>query len=115
METKKTLTTSDLEKKFQIIAYYSREVFSEVSEDYRQKLVYHLLGLIKCGDKENFLWTLLRIINARKGSEEARKLVKVIKDIYNSSLSRSFFEKMAYNVIMGIMTSQTKEGGQENE
>jgi len=106
------LNNEELLQKLKKIRKFAPNIFSEVSEDYRQKIVYNLLNIARAGDQERFLWTLLRLVNARKENENAKELIRVINELYNFKLSSDMFEKWAYVVIMGIMTAKTQEGGQ---
>ncbi len=85
------------------------ELFSEVSTSYRQKVVYNLLNIVKGGDMNQFLWTLLRLVNARHDHSKAAEIAKTLNELYG--YSSKFFEKWAYSIIMGIMSVKT-EGGE---
>ncbi len=84
--------------------------FSSVgSESYRQKLAYSLLNMVKADNQKEFFWTLLRSLNAQKDNERAKDLVKELMAVY--PLDSKDFEKVAYLVIMGIMSTKS-EGGE---
>ena len=100
-------------RKMKIIRERMPEIFAGDSESYRQKLVYTLLNIARSGDMHEFLWTLLRHLNAKKDSPAVKEVVGVINELYQ--YSSKFFEKWAYSVIMGIMetkrkTTEGKEG-----
>ncbi len=84
-------------------------VFSGVSQSYRQKVVYNLLNIARSGDMKQFLFTLLRLVNARSDKPEAKELVGALNFLY--SYSSKFFEKWAYSVIMGIISAKDGEKG----
>jgi len=105
-------TSKKLLERLEEIRRLTPQVFSAAtSESYRQKIVYNLLNLVQAGDKERFLWTLLRLVNARKEDENAKKLVGLLNQLYTLNLSENMFEKWAFTVIMGIMSAKTQEGG----
>ena len=85
------------------------KAFSKIgSENYRQKLVYSLLNIAKANDQQEFFWTLLRALNSQK-DDEAKELVKELRDIY--PMTSGNFEKLAYSIIMGIMSAKSETGG----
>jgi len=96
--------------KIEIIRKSMPKIFARDSESYRQKLVYNLLNIIRSGNMQQFIWTLLRHLNAKKESQEVKNVIEVINELYG--YSSKFFEKWAYSVIMGIMEtrSQKEEG-----
>lgn len=82
--------------------------FSKIgSENYRQKLVYNLLNIAKANNQKEFFWTLLRALNSQK-EDEAKKLVKELRDVYPVTFGD--FEKLAYSIIMGIMSAKSEIG-----
>jgi len=88
----------------------SQEAFANLgSPSYRQKLVYNLLNLVKAKDDANFLWNLLRVLNSQKGNEKIIELTEKINYLY--PLSQRDFEKLAYSIIMGIMSVKMSEEG----
>jgi len=115
MSNQKTLIeekviNEDVLNKMEIIRKNMPAIFAGDSESYRQKLVYNLLNIIRSGNMQQFLWTLLRHLNAKKESSETKEVVRAINELYG--YSSKFFEKWAYSVIMGIMeTESQKEEG----
>ena len=115
MSNQKTLIeekviNEDVLNKMEIIRKNMPAIFAGDSESYRQKLIYNLLNIIRSGNMQQFLWTLLRHLNAKKESSETKEVVRVINELYGCS--SKFFEKWAYSVIMGIMeTESQKEEG----
>ncbi|NJE84744.1 hypothetical protein E3E23_02660 [Thermococcus sp. CX2] len=72
------------------------------SNNYQQKLVFDLLNAVKANDQNEFLWILLRAINAHsKDNPNAKKLASALMEVFPSSEAE--FEKVAYSVILGIM------------
>jgi len=83
--------------------------FSKIgSENYRQKLVYSLLNIAKANNQREFFWTLLRALNSQK-NDESKELVKELRDAY--PVTSGDFEKIAYSIIMGIMSAKPEKGG----
>jgi hypothetical protein len=112
MENQK-ITSEELFVKMEKIRELTPKVFSATTtETYRQKVIYNLLSLVKAADKEKFLWTLLRLINARKEDNDTKKLVSLLNELYILNLSRDMFERWAYAVIMGIMSVKSQGGGE---
>lgn len=86
------------------------DAFSKIgSENYRQKLVYNLLNIAKASNQNEFFWTLLRALNSQKDNIKAKGLVKELGDIY--PVTSGDFEKLAYSVIVGIMSAKSESGG----
>ncbi len=105
-EKQKSKILSD--EKLRRIKDIATNVFGKIgSENYRQKLVYNLLNVAKGNNQKEFFWTLLRALNSQK-DDEAKKMVKELRDIY--PLTFGDFEKLAYSVIMGIMSAKSKGG-----
>ena len=104
-----TNQTNDVKWKYRQISQELQKVFAGFSSNYRQKLVYNLLNAIKGNDQKEFFWLLLRALNAKLGEEEANRIFKQIIGIY--PLSSSEFEKVAYSVVLGIMSA----GGGKSE
>ena len=96
--------------KMEIIRKNIPKIFAGDSDSYRQRLVYNLLNIVRAGNIQEFLWTLLRHLNAKKDSPAVKEVVEAISELYQ--YSSKFFEKWAYSVIIGIMEtkSEKKEG-----
>ena len=108
----KQIKRSEIFSKIEEIKKLAPQVFSTtITESYRQKVVYNLLNLVRADDKEKFLWTLLRLVNARKEDGYSKKLVFLLNELYGLHLSKDMFKKWAYTLIMGIMSAKTQEGG----
>lgn len=82
----------------------SREVLGKAgSDNYRQKLVFDLLNAVKANDQDRYLWILLRVLNAHsKDNPKTRELASALMAVFPSS--EADFEKVAYSVILGIMS-----------
>ncbi|KZX12043.1 hypothetical protein MBCUR_11950 [Methanobrevibacter curvatus] len=86
------------------LKYYSTEVFKELgSDNYKQKLVYKLLNLIKIDNQNEFFNIFLRTLNSKDSDENVAKLAEKLKTIY--PLNEKNFENVAYAIVMGIMAS----------
>lgn len=94
------------------------EVFSKIgTERSRQRLVYDLLNALKTDDRERFLWLILKNVNTLKPEDrgKANRLTELLSSLYIEHETHENFEKMAYTVVMGIMTIKDVEGGGKNE
>lgn len=109
---KKQITNYEIISKLEEIRELILQVFSGVlSESYKQKVVYDLLNIVQGGNKEKFLWVLLRLMNSKKGDSNTEKLMHLLNELYILSLSEDVFKKWAYTVIMEIMSVKTQQGG----
>ena len=93
---------------FKKIRELTERVFENASKNYKQKLVYNLLNVVKGNNQREFFWKFLRALNAREDSENREKLSKEISKFYPPSSST--FEKIAYSIILGILSTKS-EGG----
>ncbi len=111
MENSKNWKSKKLsEDKLKKVKNLTTNVFSKIgSENYRQKLVYNLLNIAKANNQREFFWTLLRALNSQKDDIKAKELVKELRDVY--PITSGDFEKLAYSVIMGIMSAKSELGG----
>lgn len=94
------------------------EVFSKIgTEKSRQRLIYDLLNALKTDDRKRFLWLVLKNINTLKSEDrsKANKLTELLSNLYIEDETPENFEKIAYTVVMGIMTIKDVEGGGKNE
>lgn len=94
-------------KELEALMRKTKEVFRSESEPYKQKLVFNLLNAIKANDQKEFFWVLLKTINAKiKDNKDAKELsekLEFMNQVYNIP---NDFEKMAFSIVMGIMSSQ---------
>jgi len=79
----------------------TKETFStkEISDNYKQKLVYQLLNYIKANNEKRFLNDFLRAIN-RKDDKFKQLADKVCQ-------TEAPFEKWAYAIVCGILSSNS--------
>ena len=97
--------------KYQKIMQEIEKVFQNIPSNYSQKLVYTLLNAIKSENQREFFWEILRILNTKKKEiKEISELCKELGSIY--PLSSSEFEKVAFSIVLGIISAQ---GGEQNE
>jgi len=102
-KSKKLLSEDELKR----VKNLTTNAFSKIgSENYRQKLVYNLLNIAKANNQREFFWTLLRALNSQKDNIKAKELVKDLRDVY--PMASGDFEKLAYSVIMGIMSAKSE-------
>ncbi len=108
MENLKNLKNKKLsEDELKRVKNLTTNAFSKIgSENYRQKLVYNLLNIAKANNQREFFWTLLRALNSQKNNIKAKELVKELRDVY--PMTSGDFEKLAYSVIMGIMSAKSE-------
>ena len=91
-------------KIYRLIMEVVKEIFEGVSKNYRQKLVYNLLNAVKCNNQKEFFWMIFRVLNANSDNPKVAKLSNEIGRMY--PLSSSEFEKLAYSIILGIMSAR---------
>ncbi|MCS7123090.1 MAG: hypothetical protein RMJ17_00725 [Candidatus Aenigmarchaeota archaeon] len=99
----------------------TNEIFSNIgTEKSRQRLVYDLLNTLKTKDRNRFMWLILKNINTVITDEKIGIRVKKYSDFLAEHLMsyemEENFEKIAYAIIMGIMSVEKKkesEGGEE--
>ena len=102
-KSKKLLSEDELKR----VKDLTTNAFSKIgSENYRQKLVYNLLNIVKANNQREFFWTLLRALNSQKADIKAKELVKELRNVY--PVTSGDFEKLAYSVIMGIMSAKSE-------
>ncbi|ASJ08831.1 hypothetical protein A3L11_06180 [Thermococcus siculi] len=95
------LSSSELLRDLQRLS--SRALGKAGSDNYRQKLVFDLLNAVKANDQNRFFWILLRALNAQvKDNSDAKRLANLLGEAFLSSEAN--FEKVAYSVILGIMS-----------
>lgn len=95
------------EDKLKRVKNLATDAFSKIgSENYRQKLVYNLLNITKANNQKEFFWTLLRALNSQKDDAKAKELAKELRDLY--PITFRDFEKIAYSIIMGIMSTKSE-------
>jgi len=91
------------EEDFKNLKKNCSEVFNKLgSDNYKQKLVYKLLSLIKVNNQNEFFNVLLRTLNS-KDTDEKKKLCEKLNSIY--PVDEKDFENVAYSIVMGIMAS----------
>ncbi len=94
---------SDVKGKYWKIMNDIREVFKGLSNNYRQKLVFNLLNAVKCNDQRAFFWTVCRVLNAKSDNPKVAEMSERIGKMF--PLNSSEFEKVAYSIILGIMSA----------
>ena len=76
--------------------------FTDVSDNYKQKLVYTLLDTVKANDQTRFFYVLLKAINQPK--KELSKLIEQLNSTYDL-MPKEVFPNYAYSIIIGIMNT----------
>ena len=89
-----------------------KSAFAEVSDNYKQKLLYNLLNASKTGNQGKYFEILLRAMNANlKDNKEFQDFANELNEKYNK-INNTNFEKFANSIILGIMaSSKNKTGG----
>jgi len=109
---RRQITNHEITSKLEEIKELTIQVFSGVfSENYKQKIVYDLLNVVQGGNKEKFLWVLIRSVNSKKGESNTENLMHLLNELYILNLSEDVFKRWAYTIIMGIMSVKTQKGG----
>ena len=96
----------------------TKDVFSNIgTEKSRQRLVYDLLNALKTNDKKRFLWLIMKNINTVKTekSEKVGELAEFLSDLQFEHDATENFDKIAYAIVMGIMSAKSKTGGDLSE
>jgi len=96
----------------------TKDVFSNIgTEKSRQRLVYDLLNALKTNDRRRFLWLILKSAN-NVSVEENKKVSEFAELLSNLQFEHDTtenFDKIAYAVVMGIMSVDSKTGGDLSE
>ncbi len=92
------------------------KTFSKIgTERSRQRLVYDLLNALKTNNRKRFLWLILKNVNTLKPEDkEKSEFTKFLNDLYIEHETPENFEKVAYTIVMGIMSIDKDERGEEN-
>lgn len=94
------------------------EVFSKIgTEKSRQRLVYDLLNSLKSNNRERFMWLILKNVNTLSSEKrsDASEYTKLFSRLCIEYETPENFEKMAYAVVMGIMSIKDVERGDKSE
>src|SRR3989338_7582302 len=88
-----------------------KNAFAEISDNYKQKLLYNLLNATKIGNQEKYFEILLRAMNANlKDSKEFQDFADELNEKY-TKINNTNFEKFANSIILGIMASSKNRIG----
>ncbi|MDI9645257.1 MAG: hypothetical protein QFX40_01010 [Archaeoglobales archaeon] len=91
--------------KYRQITSTTKQLFSRISPSLRAKLIHILLNSIRTKDRENFVFELLRNLNTINDSKK-EDLAEMLEEIL--FLDDKEFEKVAYSIILGIMSAGSK-------
>ena len=70
-----------------------------------KKLVFNLLNAVKANDQKEFFWILSKTVNAKiKNNKDAKELSEELGGYQIHKPSKDF-EKMAFTIVLGIMSS----------
>ena len=88
----------------------SKEGFNEISDNYKQKLVYTLLNTVRARDRHRFIDSLSRVMAANMKSNKSDTFKKLAeKTAELQKVSDEIFMKYAYSIVLGIISSRNKE------
>ncbi len=82
------------------------DAFNNVSDNYKQKLVYNLLETVKDNHQDRFFYLLLKAIN--KPKENFNSLWEALQNNYDVMPTEAFIN-FAYTIIIGIMATYKGE------
>src|SRR3989344_3082424 len=94
------------------IKRFSTEVFKDMPNSNKQKLVYVLLNKIRSNSQEEFLWTLIRQVNAYNREESLKEPIEKLTENISRvwvDLSSDTFSKYAYSIVLGIMSGKSNK------
>lgn len=94
--------------KYRQITSITKQLFSKSSPKLRAKLVHILLNSVRVRDRETFLFEFLRNLNTINDSKK-EDLAEMLEEIL--LLDDEEFEKVAYSIILGIMSARFKQEG----
>lgn len=83
----------------------ANKYFQNVSDNYKQRLVYQLLEAVKNKDQREFFYILLKTINKPKGSHDFSRLLQETYD----TMPDEIFINFAYSIILGIMSTYSEK------
>ena len=87
----------------------TKSAFVSTSSNYKQKILYNLLNATKVGDQKRFFDILYRAMAANL--ENSKELAEKISELQSKTNKPQDFEKFSYSIILGIMVSKNKQGG----
>lgn len=91
----------------------ANKYFKNVSDNYKQRLVYQLLETVRNKDQREFFYILLKTIN--KPKEDSHGLSRLLHKNYDT-MPDEIFINFAYSIILGIMSTYApKEDGKGGE
>ncbi len=96
----------------------TKKTFSKIGTEHsRQRLIYDLLNALRTHNRKKFIELILRKINTLKSEDKNNKikLMNRLSNVYIEYDTTENFEKMAYTIIMGIMSVESEEKGGKNE
>ena len=103
------------EKKLDEIRLMSIKTFDDIgTEKSRQRVVFDMLQAVKSHNNSRFLWILVKSLNSYTENEYVKNLLNALNEAHIQNTSPENFEKMAYTIIMGIMSITGRKGGEPN-
>ncbi len=105
-EVLELVKTQDLRK----LRDLTKDAFSKIgTEKSRQRLIYDLLNTIKTDNRKRFLELVLKNLNKLEDRDKA-ELTELLSNLYIEHETQENFEKIAYSIVMGIMSIESKGG-----
>ncbi len=86
------------------------EIGSTKSSGWKERLIFDMLESVKIHDESKFLWLLLKTLNSYREEQNVNELLNTMSKIHIEDMPEKTFEKVAYTIIMGIMSSRDKGG-----
>ena len=91
----------------------TKEVFSNIGTGKsRERLVFDMLESMKTQNSSKFTWLLLRTLNSYIDKQEVKELLAMTEKARIQDTSKENFEKIAYTLIIGIMSAKDNKGGE---
>ncbi len=94
--------------KYRQITSITKQLFSKSSPSLRAKLIHILLNSVRTKDRETFVFEFLRNLNTINDSKK-EELAEMLEELL--LLDDKEFEKVAYSIILGIMSAGSKHEG----
>jgi len=103
----------DFNEKLDKLKWSAKNAFSDISDNQKKGTIFKLLNALQSGDKNQVNQLICRLIASNSESDNFKKLSC---DLNSFSENESFFEKIAYTLILGMMCkNNNKTGGNADE
>ena len=78
----------------------------EKSSGWKERLLFDMLESLKTGNRSKFLWLLLKTLTPYREKHDVRELLEILTEMHIVDAPEKTFEKVAYTIVMGIMSSR---------